>query len=388
MVEAKRHTGGAQLEYVMIGGGPGSFIGAVHKAACDLLGQARLVGGAFSQSFEKSQAQGKHWGVDPDRVYKTYQDMIKAEASRDDKPDFVMIVTPNNTHYPAAKLALENGFHVACDKPLCLTPAEADELVQLSQSKNLEFLVTYTYVGYPLVRQAREMVRAGDLGDIRLVVGEYLQDWLSDAASGNKQADWRTDPNKSGIAGCMGDIGSHVESVAHFITGQDMSKLSARLDTFVPGRKLDDNGFVWYKTKEGAEGSIWASQVAIGRENGLSIRIYGTKGAIEWYQENPNQMLYVPKGEPGRIMTRAQGYLHPHAARYTRLPTGHPEGLFEAFANLYDGFISTIIAKREGKKPGEFDIYPNVVDGARGVKWIHSVIESDKGGNKWVETNY
>ena len=389
MVSPKGVNGGGKLDYLMVGGGPGSFIGGVHKMAVDLLGKARLVGGCFSQSLDKSLAQARQWGLDESRVYKTHDEMFKAEAARPDKPAFVVIVTPNHMHYPAAKAALEHGFHVSCDKPLCLSPAEADELVRFSRDKKLEFLVTYTYTGYPLVRQAREMVRRGDLGDIRLVQAEYLQDWLSDATGPeNKQADWRTDPARSGVAGCMGDIGSHAENLIHFITGLEMTSLSANLDTFVAGRKLDDNGFVWCTMNGGAKGSIWASQVAIGRENGLSIRIYGTKGAIEWQQENPNQMLYVAKGEPGRIMTRAQGYLHPHAARYTRLPTGHPEGLFEAFANLYDGFISSIRARADGKEPGEFDLYPDVTDGARGIKFIHSCLDSNRKGCAWIDVKF
>ncbi len=387
MVEAKRQSGGSKLEYLMVGGGPGAFIGAVHKAACDLLGAARLVGGCFSQSFEKSQAQGQLWGLDPGRVYKTYAEMLKTEAARPDRPDFVVIVTPNSTHHPVAKLALENGFHVACDKPLCLTPAEAEELVRLARDKKLEFLVTYTYLGYPLVRQAREMVRQGYLGDIRLVAAEYLQDWLSDADAGGKQADWRTDPARSGAAGCLGDIGTHAESLAHYITGQAITSLSGRLTAFVPGRKLDDNAHVLFKTKQGAEGSIWASQVAVGRENGLSIRIFGTRAALEWQQENPNRLRFFPKGGAEQILTRGQGYLHPHAAHYTHLPSGHPEGLYEAFRNLYDGFTASILSRREGWEPDGFAWYPSVLDGARGVKFIHAVLESSNKGGEWVGTS-
>lgn len=376
------------LTYLMVGGGPGAFIGAVHKTAVDHLGKARLVGGCFSKTFDKSLEQARLWGLDEGRVYKTHDEMFKAESARSDRPDFVVIVTPNHLHYPAAKSALEHGFHVSCDKPLCLTPEEADELVKLSTDKKLEFLVTYTYTGYPLVRQAREMIKRGDLGDLRLVAAEYLQDWLSEAVSGNKQADWRTDPARSGVAGCMGDIGSHAENLIHFITGLEMTSISANLDSFVPGRKLDDNGFVWFKTSSGAKGSIWASQVAMGRENGLSIRIYGTKGGLEWHQENPNQLFFFPKGQPEQILTRAQGYLHAHAGRYTHLPSGHPEGLFESFANLYDGFISSIIARREGKEPGEFDLYPDVRDGARGMKFIHSTMKSSGQGGAWVDVKF
>jgi predicted dehydrogenase len=389
MVSPTEITGGGKLDYLMIGGGPGAFIGGVHKMAVDLLGKAQLVGGCFSQSFEKSLVQAKLWGVDESRVYKTHDDMLAAEAARPDKPDFVVIVTPNHMHYPAAKAALEHGFHISCDKPLCLTPEQADELIKLAKDKKLEFLVTYTYTGYPLVRQMREMVRAGELGDIRLVAAEYLQDWLADAAGPeNKQADWRTDPARSGIAGCMGDIGTHAENLVHFVTGLEMKRLSANLDSFVPGRRLDDNGFVWFGMENGAKGSIWASQVAVGRENGLSIRIYGTKGALEWEQENPNRLLFTPKGQPGRVMTRAQGYLHPHAARYTRIPTGHPEGLFEAFASLYDGFIASILARREGKEPGAFDVYPDVRDGARGIRFIHSCLASAKNGGAWTDVDF
>ncbi|MDR3210941.1 MAG: Gfo/Idh/MocA family oxidoreductase [Planctomycetota bacterium] len=384
MVEAKRHSGGEGLSFLMVGGGPGAFIGAVHKAAVDLLGRARLVGGCFSQSFDKSKAQGKLWSIAPDRVYPTYAQMLTQEAARPDRPDFVTIVTPNNTHYPVAKMALEKGFHVVCDKPLCLTVKEASDLVATARQKRLEFLVTYTYVGYPMVRQAREMVKRGDLGDLRLVIAEYAQDWLADQPKDNKQAGWRTDPKVSGLAGCMGDIGTHAESLASFITDLSPVSLLANLDTFVKGRKLDDNGFVWLKYPRGIKGSIWASQVAVGKENGLTIRLFGTKGGLEWQQENPNLLYFMPKGKPVELLTRAQGYLHPHAGRYTRLPTGHPEGLFEAFANLYDGFISTIIAKRKGTKPSDFDLFPNVGDGARGVKFIHALIKSNKNKNTWV----
>jgi predicted dehydrogenase len=261
--------------------------------------------------------------------------------------------------------------------------------VKLSRSKKLEFLVTYTYAGYPVVRQMREMVRAGQLGDIRLVAAEYLQDWLADAAGPeNKQADWRTDPARSGIAGCMGDIGTHAENLVHFITGLEMTRLSATLETFVPGRKLDDNGFVRYAMENGAQGTIWASQVAVGRENGLSIRIIGTKGSVEWRQENPNEMFFAPKGQPTQRMTRASACMHPHAARYTRLPTGHPEGLFEAFANLYDGFIATIQARRDGKEPGGFDIFTDVADGARGIRFIHACLASSTKDGAWTPVNF
>ncbi len=387
MVEARDPSSGAGLTYLMVGGGPGAFIGAVHKTAIDLLAQARMVGGCFSRTPEKSKAQGKIWNIDPDRVYDSYQTMIEREAARPDKPDFIVIVTPNNTHYPVAKLALQNGFHVACDKPLCHTIAEAEELVKLSKEKNLEFLVTYTYLGYPLVRQMREMVKRGDLGEIRVVVGEYAQGWLADNAEDgdNKQASWRTDPAQSGIVGAIGDIGTHAESLVRFTTGLEMTSLLADLDAFVPNRKLDDNGFVLFKAKNGAKGTIWASQVAIGCENKLSIRIYGTKAALEWHQENPNTLMFSPKDKPVELLTRANGYLHPHAARYTHLPTGHPEGLFEAFANLYDGFIQTIIAKREGRQPSDYDIFPTVEDGLHGVKFIHSVVDSSKQKNIWVD---
>lgn len=387
MVAPRHQAGGARLTYLMVGGGPGSFIGAVHKTALDFLAQARLVGGAFSRDFAKSKAQGETWGLDPERVYQDFAKMLEAEAAREDKPDFVVIVTPNAAHYPAAKLALEKGFNVACDKPLTMTVAEADELVALTKKQGLEFLVTYTYLGYPMVRQMREMVKRGDLGTIRLAAAEYLQDWLSDLAEAgdNKQASWRTDPAQSGVAGCMGDIGSHAESLVSYVTGLEMEKISANINTFVPGRKLDDNGFVWFAMQGGAKGSIWASQVAIGKENGLNIRVFGEKGGLEWHQETPNALYFLPKGQPIQILTRAQGYNHPHAARFTRVPTGHPEGYFEAFANLYDAFIQNILAKAEGRKPGEYDIYPTVEFGARGMRFVHTAIESGKRGGEWID---
>ncbi len=385
MIEAKRHPGGAKLGYLMVGGGPGAFIGAVHKAGIDLIATARLVGGCFSQTPEKSREQGRLWGVDDGRVYPDWREMLKAEAARPDRPDFVVVVTPNNTHHPIAKMALELGFHVSCDKPLCLTPAEADELARLTRERKLEFLVTYTYLGYPMVRQAREMVRAGDLGDIRLVIAEYAQDWLSDQAAGSKQADWRTDPTRTGVAGCLGDIGTHVENLSRFVAGVEMTSLSASLDTFVQGRLVDDNGFVWYRTAGGAKGSIWASQVAVGRENGLTLRVYGSKAGLEWHQEEPNRLFFAKKGAPAEILTRGQGYLHPHAARYTRLPSGHPEGLFEAFANLYDAFAQTILAGKAGRHPGAYDIFPTVEDGAAGVRFVHAAVESSRRNSAWVE---
>lgn len=377
----------SKLTYLMVGGGPGSFIGGVHKMAVDLLGKARLVGGCFSQSHEKCREQARQWELDEKRAYSDYDAMFAAEASRSDKPDFVVIVTPNHLHYPVAKVALEKGFHVSCDKPLCLTPEEADELVRLAKDNKREFLVTYTYTGYPLIRHAREMVRRGDLGEIRLIAAEYLQGWLADSVTDNKQADWRCDPERSGIAGCMGDIGSHAENLIHFITGLRTGSLAANLDTFVAGRQLDDNSFVWCRMQGGAKGSIWASQVAVGRENGLAIRIFGTRGAIEWQQEEPNRMLYVPKGQPGQWLTRAQSYLHPHSARYTHLPAGHPEGLFEAFANLYDGFISSIIAREGGGEPGAYDVYPTVEDGARSIKFIHAAVLSNQKGGAWIDVS-
>lgn len=387
MVAPKHQAGGAQLTYLMIGGGPGSFIGAVHKSALDFLAQARLVGGAFSRDYAKSKAQGETWGLDPGRVYQDFGKMLDAEAAREDKPDFVVIVTPNAAHFPAAKMALEKGFNVACDKPLTMTVAEADELAALTKKQGLEFLVTYTYLGYPMVRQMREMVKRGDLGAIRLVAAEYLQDWLNDLAESgdNKQASWRTDPAQSGVAGCMGDIGSHAESLVTYITGLEMEKMSSNINTFVQGRKLDDNGFVWFTMPGGAKGSIWASQVAIGKENGLNIRIFGEKGGLEWHQETPNALYFFKKGEPVQILTRAQGYNHPHAARFTRIPTGHPEGYFEAFANLYDAFIQNILARAAGRKPGEYDIYPTVDFGVRGVKFVHTAIESSKKGGAWID---
>ena len=384
MIEPGHVPGGGKLTYVMVGGGPGAFIGAVHKAALDMYGLGRLVGGVFSRSLEKSRERAAQWGLDKNRVYRDYREMLEAEAGRPERPDFVVIVTPNSTHYPIAKLALQLGFHVACDKPLCISVDEAERLVALVDEKRVEFMVTYTYLGYPLVRQAREMVREGILGDIRVASAEYIQGWLVEDDPGSKQAAWRTDPALSGAAGAIGDIGTHAESLFRFITRQEISSLAANMDTFVPGRRLDDNGFVWFKSDNGAKGTIWASQVAMGRENGLSIRIYGSEGALEWCQEDPNRLIYSPKWEAPRILTRGGPGLHPHARRYTHTPSGHPEGYYEAFANLYDGFVQTILARRQAREPQPYDVFPDIRDGLLGMKFIHAAVRSNAEGNAWI----
>ncbi len=375
----------AALTYLMVGGGPGSFIGAVHKAGMDMFGQARLVGGVFSRSPDKNKQRAQEWRIDPGRVYENYHIMLEREAARKDRPDFVVIVTPNNSHFPVAKAALEQGFHIASDKPLTVSLDEALELARLAEQQEREFLVTYTYLGYPLVRQAREMVAEGLLGTIRVLGVEYLQGWLADEARGNAQASWRVDPATSGPVGSLGDIGTHAESLAHYIAGKDLTRLSARLDTFVSGRQLDDNNFVMFEMGPEVRGSIWASQVAVGCENNLSIKIFGDKAGLEWHQLNPNQLFFTPKDQPAQILTRGQPYLHPHAARYTHIPSGHPEGLIEAFANLYAGFIHTIQARRAGTEPSPFDWYPSVLDGVKGMRFIDASLRSNAHQSAWVD---
>lgn len=391
MIEGRDLAGGAKkLRYGLIGGGPGSFIGGVHRMAIAMTGVAELAAGCFSRDYEKTKTSAEEFAVPPDRAYRTYEEMAEKEALREDKIDFVVIAVPNAEHYAASKLFLEKGFHVSCDKPLVFTVEEAMELVELARKRERQFMVTYVYTGYPLVRQAREMVRAGELGDLRVVMAEYPQDWLADKIedTGAKQAVWRTDPKLAGASCCVGDIGTHIENMVHFVSGLEIESLAARLNTFVEGRRLDDNAFISLKYRGGAQGSYWSSQVAIGRENGLQFRIYGTKGGLEWSQENPNVLKFAPKGEPVRLLTRGNGYLGDHAKRWTRMPSGHPEGLFEAWANLYEAFCGTIRNREAGREQHPFEIFPTVEDGARGVKFVNDCVKSSRAGAAWVDGSF
>jgi predicted dehydrogenase len=378
----------SKLRYGMIGGGPGAFIGDVHRKAIAMDGQAGLVCGVFSQTYENTLATGDALGLPADRLYRTFDEMIRAEATRADKPDFVSIVTPNSTHFPAAKLALENGFPVVCEKPLATTSREAEELACLVRETGLPFCVTYAYSGYPIVKHLRDLIAAGDIGEIRFINGEYPQEWLATKLedTGQKQAAWRTDPKLAGGSNCVGDIGSHIEFMAATMTGLEMESLCARLDHFGPGRPLDDNATVLVNFKGGARGVYWSSQIAAGHDNALRLRIYGTKGAVEWFQETPNTARVSYLDRPTGTISRGRDPMSPRAQALSRLPSGHPEGYFEGFANIYATFITALAKKTRGEPltPDDLD-YPTVDDGARGVRYIEKCVESSARGSIWVD---
>ncbi len=378
----------ARLNYGMVGGGQGALIGDVHRKAIAMDGKAKLVAGCLSRDFQNTLFTGESWGISKDRLYPTYEEMMEAEGKRDDKIDFVVIVTPNNTHYPISKLALENGIHVVCDKPLTINSSEAEDLKRLAQEKGLFFGVTYTYTGYPLVKHLKEMIAKGDLGDIRFVNAEYPQEWLSDPVEkeGNKQAEWRTNPELTGASNCVGDIGSHIENMVSYLTGLQIKSLCARLDSFVEGRILDDNASILIDYDTGAKGLYWSSQIAVGHDNGLRVRIYGTKGSLEWCQEHPNYARICHLDKPVEILSRGRDKMYPHAQDYSRIPPGHPEGYFEAFANIYTTFCDALSKKLSGESlTGEEMDFPGVEDGIRGVRFIEKCVESSQKGAVWVD---
>ena len=376
------------LTYGMIGGGQGAFIGDVHRKAIGFDRKAQLVAGCFSRDYQNTLDTGAALGIAEERLYKTYQEMAKAEGKREDKLDFIVIVTPNYLHFPIAKAFLEQGINVVCDKPLTPELKDAEELDKLAKAKGLFFCVTYTYTGYPMVKQAREMVKRGDIGDIRFINAEYPQDWLATPieSAGQKQASWRTDPAQTGKANCVGDIGSHTENLAGYITGLKIKALAARLDTFVEGRVLDDNATVMVEYESGAKGVYWISQIAVGHDNDLRIRIYGTKGSLEWSQEDPNYLKVAYIGKPTEILSRGRDALYPRAAQNSRIPGGHPEGYFEAFANIYAAFANALIKKNAGETLTDNDLdFPTVQQGIDGVKFIGKCVESSQKGAAWLE---
>jgi predicted dehydrogenase len=370
----------------MVGGGPGSFIGNVHRTAAALDGQIELVCGAFSSDPTRSSEAGEQLFLPENRVYPDYETMIRTEKNlpAEQRMDFVSIVTPNHLHFAPAKMALENGFDVVCDKPLAFSTSEAEELVQLVHQTRRLFCLTNNYTGYPMVRQAKAMVFSGILGTVRKVVVEYPQGWLAKRieATGQKQADWRTDPNKAGKAGCMGDIGTHAENLAEYITGLQIESVAADLTTFVEGRKLDDDGSVLLRFEGGVKGVLLASQISVGEENNLRIRVYGEKAGIEWNQTEPNTLLVKYADSPSEMYRTGGNGLSPEAIQATRLPAGHPEGYLEAFANLYKDF-ATVSRKRAAGE--EFaNSFPTVEDGLRGMKFIYAVVESSAQNAAWV----
>jgi predicted dehydrogenase len=377
---------GGRIRLGMVGGGQGAFIGAVHRLAARMDDQYEFVAGALSSSPERSRASGAELGLAPDRIYADYREMAKAEAKRKDGIEVVAIVTPNNVHVPAAKAFIEAGIHVICDKPLALTLKEAKSLEALLKRKNVVFALTHNYSGYPMIRQARDMVANGELGQIRLVQAEYPQDWLTEdiEKGGQKQAAWRTDPKQSG-GGAIGDIGTHAYQLASFVSGLALDEVAADMTTFVKGRKVDDNVNVLLRFKNGARGMLWASQVAPGNENGLRLRVYGTKGGLDWTQADPNYLWFTPFGQQMRLITRAGAGSGPAAARMTRVPPGHPEGYLEGFANIYSETARAIIARRSGKKPDREVMFPGIEDGVAGMAFIEACKKSSAKNGKWTK---
>jgi predicted dehydrogenase len=379
----------ARLKYGMVGGGQGAFIGNVHRKAIAMDGKAELAAGCFSQSLKTTLATGESWGVDRSRLYGTYEEMIQAEARRkDDRLDFILIVTPNATHYPIARLVLDKGFHVVCEKPLTTSAKDAEKLVALAAKKDRLFCVTYAYRGYPIVFHMREMIASGELGDIRFVAAEYPQDWLATLLekTGQKQAAWRTDPKQAGISNCVGDIGSHIENMVSYLTGLEIDTLCARLDTFGKGRTLDDNASILLNYKDGAKGLYWCSQIAVGYDNGFRVRIFGTQASLEWAQEGCNycKVGYIDK--PTVRLSRGRDKMYPSAQARSRIPSGHPEGYFEAFANIYSTYLGALAKKKAGGKLVQGDLdFPNAQDGLRGVRFIEKCVESSRKGAAWVK---
>ncbi|CAN5610831.1 Gfo/Idh/MocA family oxidoreductase [soil metagenome] len=380
-----------KLRYGMVGGGPGAFIGAVHRRAVALDGLAELVAGAFSSNAEKSAAHGRELHLAPERVYASYEEMAEREAAlpEDERIDFVSIVTPNHLHFPVARTFVERGFHVICDKPLTTTLEDAEALCRLVEERGVIFALTHNYTGYPMVKQARALVQEGALGELRKVVVEYSQGWLSTLveATGSKQADWRTDPARAG-AGAIGDIGTHAENLAHYITGLEMEQLFAEVSTFVEGRRIDDDANMLIRYRGGAKGILFCSQISVGEENRLAIRVYGTEASLEWKQEEPNFLSVRRNDGPTDVFKPGHDYLAPAARHATRLPSGHPEAFFEAFANIYANAIRTIAARMAGEEPDPLDLdFPTVRDGALGVNFIHAALRSGE-RREWVDAAY
>lgn len=389
---SKQEARAPRIRLGMVGGGAGAFIGAVHRIAARIDDQFELVAGALSSTAEKAMASGLDLGLDPSRTYASYREMAIREAKLKNGIEAVSIVTPNHVHYDAAKEFLRRGIHVICDKPLTSNLADAKKLKKIADESGALFVLTHNYTGYPMVRQAREMVANGDLGDIRVVQVEYPQDWLTEAVeqTGAKQAVWRTDPAQSGAGGSTGDIGTHAYNLACFVTGLELDSLAADLDSFVEGRPLDDNAHVMLRFKakgseKAAKGMLWCSQVAPGHENGLKVRVYGTKGGFEWVQADPNYLWFTPFGEPKRLITRNGAGSGPAAARVSRIPAGHPEGYLEAFATIYTEAAHAINAAKTGSKVDGAVLYPTVDDGVKGVAFVDACVASSKRNGAWVK---
>ena len=373
----------------MIGGGPGSFIGAVHRIAANLDGQIELVCGCFSSKPEKSRATGESLFLPPERVYASWEEMLEKEAllPEGERMDFVSIVTPNHVHFAPAMMALDKGFHVALDKPMTFSLEEAKQLAAKVKETGKLFLLTHTYTGYPMVKEARHRVLNGDLGKVRRIYVEYPQGWLyNDCAAINKQAAWRVDPNRSGKAGCMGDIGTHAFNLAEYITGLKATEICGELQTFVPDRLLDDDGAALIRYEGGARGVLMASQIAVGCENSLKIRVFGEKGGLEWRQEEPNTLILRWPDRPAEIVRTNNGYVSGISAYNSRVPAGHPEGYLEAFANLYRNFATALRAKLEGQEPAPEALdFPSAEEGVRGMRFIETIVSTNNTDAKWLK---
>ena len=377
----------ARIRLGMVGGGNDAFIGGVHRIAARIDDQFELVAGALSSTAEKSRASGAALGLDTSRCYDDFEQMAAAEAAREDGIEAVTIVTPNHMHFAPAKAFLENGIHVICDKPLTATMADAEALHAAVQASSALFVLTHNYTGYPMIRQAQAMVAASELGAIRVVQVEYPQDWLTEAQEheGLKQAEWRTDPARSGLGGCVGDIGTHAYNLACFVTGLHGESLAADLQSFVAGRKLDDNAHIMLRFSDGARGMLWSSQVAPGCENGLKLRVFGEKGGLEWRQEDPNYLWHTPFAEPKRLITRNGAGSGPQAAAVSRIPPGHPEGYLEGFATIYSGAADAIRAVQSAESlPESARLLPGIEEGMAGMRFIDACVKSSNQNAAWV----
>lgn len=375
-----------QLTYGMVGGGPDAFIGAAHRKAIALDSSAKLVAGVFSRTAEKSRKMAELLYLDKERCYGSYAEMAEKEAAREDGIDFVVVVTPNESHYDICKIFLQNGIHVACDKPVTVSYEQARELEELAKEKDLLFMVTYTYTGYVTMKYARDAIRDGLIGDVRAVMAEYPQGWLAKEGDfGGKQGEWRCDPKRSGAVNCLGDLGTHVENAVATLTGLKIKRVLAKMDCIVPGRVLDDNDSVLVEFDNGATGIYWTSQIAFGADNSLRIRIYGSKGTILWFQESAEKITVI--SEDGTIREIHRGYpeIGEKAAKYGRLPSGHPEGWIEAMGNLYRSFTECLNAKLDGTFDESMIDYPTVEAGAEGLAFVEACLKSSQNGNVWVE---
>jgi predicted dehydrogenase len=386
-ITGRNDTTGRRLRLGMVGGGKDAFIGAVHRIASRIDGEYELVAGALSSTSERARKSGAALGLAPERIYDDFKSMAIREARLKNGIDAVAIVTPNHMHYPAAREFLKRGIHVICDKPMTSTLSDARKLAKLADSSDALFVLTHNYTGYPMVRHARALVDGGALGKIRLVQVEYVQDWLTEAEEqgDNKQAQWRTDPERSGAGGCVGDIGTHAFNLASFVSGLTVERLSADLTSFVAGRQVDDNTQVMLQFDGGAKGMLWASQVAPGNENTLRLRIYGEKGGLDWAQEDPNYLWFTPFGQEKRLITRGGAGSGEAAGRVSRVPPGHPEGYLEGFANIYTEAARAIRARAAGEPVPQEVIFPTAQDGLLGVSFIDACVRSSARDSAWVK---